>query len=266
MDAERLHRPLLYLLPGMDAVERQHDLVYKRTDSQDLLLDVYRPAPPPTGGRLPAILFVHGGPLPVDLPLRPKDWGIYRSYGALAAAAGWAGVTFNHRFFALRDLPTAAADVASAIEYVRTRSDALGIAADRLAVWVFSGGGPLLAPILRERPPFVRCLVADYASLDLRDLPRQVADGVPDEVLHQFSPAAHLAEEQPPVLVARAGRDTPGLNGSIARFVEAALAANLDLTLLNHPRGRHGFDAEDDLPRTGEIIAATLSFVRAHLA
>jgi dienelactone hydrolase len=178
------------------------------------------------------VLFVHGGPVPPDLPLAPKDWGVYEGYGALAAASGLVGVTFNHRYFRLADLETAAGDVAGAIAYARAHADELGLDPDRLCLWAFSGGGPLLTPFLEESRPYLRCLVAYYAALDLRGLPRRV-----------------------PFLVARAGLDGPGLNGSIDRFVREALAANVDLTLLNHPRGHHGFDTRDDDPRTRGIVA-----------
>jgi hypothetical protein len=48
-------------------------------------LDVYRPAGS-DGGLRPVVIFVHGGPLPPDLQPTPRDWPIYRGYGALAAS------------------------------------------------------------------------------------------------------------------------------------------------------------------------------------
>ena len=74
-----------------------------------------------------------------------------------------------------------------------------------------------------------------------------------------------MSAGSPPVFVARAGLDTAHLNAALGRFVEAALASNAPLTLVNHPSGRHGFDVEDDVPRTHEVVAATLAFLRAQL-
>ena len=70
----------------------------------------------------------------------------------------------------------------------------------------------------------------------------------------------------PPVLVARAGLDHPSLNATIDRFIAAALARNAPLEAMNHPDGRHGFDILDDDPRTREIAARTIEFLRTHLA
>src|SRR5690348_890205 len=45
----------------------------------------------------PAIVFVHGGPLPEPVRPRPRDWPVYQAYGSMAAAAGLVGVTVDHR-------------------------------------------------------------------------------------------------------------------------------------------------------------------------
>ncbi len=74
------------------------------------------------------------------------------------------------------------------------------------------------------------------------------------------------ARHLPPMLVARAGLDSPSLNATIARFVDAALAGGAVLDLLNHPGGRHGFDILDDDERTKQIIRRTIAFLRDHLA
>jgi acetyl esterase/lipase len=268
MDVETLRRRLLYQIPEMAEAERRRDVSYRQVAGGDLLLDVYRPPSLAADARLPGVVFVHGGPIPADLPLQPKDWGVYESYGALAAASGLVGVTVNHRYFGFSHLETAAGDLSAAIGYVREHAAELLLDPDRLGVWAFSGGGALLGPILERPPPFVRCLVAYYAVLDLRDLPAEYAGGASPEVLRRFSPAAHLrgdAVGQVPIFVARAGLDHPGVNRAVDLFVQEALAANRNLTLANHPRGHHGFDIADDDPRTKEIIAATIEFVNANL-
>jgi len=69
----------------------------------------------------------------------------------------------------------------------------------------------------------------------------------------------------PPLFVARAGQDNPGLNATIDRFVQEAVARNAPLELMTHPTGRHGFDVLDDDDRSREIIARTLDFLKHHL-
>jgi dienelactone hydrolase len=134
-------------------------------------------------------------------------------------------------------------------------------------VWAFSGGGPLLAWLVRERPPFVRCLLAFYSMLDLRHL---VEPGHAEQAERatRVSPAAHLADGHavPPTFVARAGRDTPIVNASVDAFVRAALAGNAPLTLVNHPHGQHAFDVLDDVALSRDIIDQAMRFARQHLA
>ena len=111
-------------------------------------MNIYAPADLSGASRAPAVLFVHGGPIPSDF-MPPTQWGVFVSYGELAAASGLVGVTFNHRLFALTDYERSQADVAAAIDYVRNHAAELNVDADRIALWYFSGGGPLMAPIVR---------------------------------------------------------------------------------------------------------------------
>jgi acetyl esterase/lipase len=69
----------------------------------------------------------------------------------------------------------------------------------------------------------------------------------------------------PPIFVARAGLDVAPLNAVIDQFAAAALAANAPLTLMNHPQGKHGFDALNDDDRSREIIRAAIAFMHTHL-
>ena len=75
----------------MDKVRVQRDLVYD--PGSGLRLDAYAP---PRSGRYPVVVLLHGG-VPDDVPVRPKDWGLYRSWGKLLAASGFATVIPNQR-------------------------------------------------------------------------------------------------------------------------------------------------------------------------
>jgi acetyl esterase/lipase len=260
--------PIVYSIPGMDRTAVRRDVVYRTagetSDQTALLMDVYSP-----GGsektRLPAVVLIHGGPVP---NASPKDWGVFTSYGRLLAASGFAAVTFNHGFSGPERLLDAAADVDGAIANVRADADGLGIDPDRIALWAFSGGGPFLSAAMRDRPPFVRALVAFYAILDLRAKPPGASAAVTDEMRRDFSPLVHLGTEgtgMAPIFIARAGLDHPLLNGPMDRFIQEALARNLTLEVMNHATGRHGFDILDDDARSREIIARTLDFLKARL-
>jgi len=268
MDLEVLRKSLVYIVPGMEQAAVRAELRYHADADDALRMDVYLPPELLTGARRPGVLFIHGGPVPSDLPLRPKDWGVYRSYGRLMAASGLVGITFNHRYYGMDHLEQAAHDIETAIAYVRAHANDFNLDPDRLALWAFSGGGPFLSLALREHLPYVRCLVSYYALLDLRPFQGRAAGAVTDAVLHAFSPVAHLeagAAPAFPILVARAGQDQPTLNGTIDSFVQAALAANLPIELMNHLRGQHAFDILDADDRSREIIARTVTFVQMHL-
>jgi hypothetical protein len=83
MDIDVLRKPLVYAVPNMERAAVRVDLAYHAEAEQDaaLRMDVYLPPDVPPGARRPGVLFIHGGPIPADLALRPKDWGVYRSYG-----------------------------------------------------------------------------------------------------------------------------------------------------------------------------------------
>jgi acetyl esterase/lipase len=243
--AERdFSKPIVYQVDGMREVRVRRDVVYKREAGAELKLNIYAPARLSGDARVPAVFFVHGGPIPEQIT-PPTQWGVFISYGELAAASQLVGVTLNHRLYAPSDLERSQADVAAAIDYVREHAAELNVDAERVALWYFSGGGPLLSAVLRDRPAYVRCVLAFYAFLDVRQV-RAKGGGLP-------------------MFIARAGLDQPMINQSIDTFVQEALAGNAPLDLMNHPAGRHGFDILDDDERSCEIIARAVAFAQVHV-
>jgi acetyl esterase/lipase len=261
---EMVRMRVVLRVPGMDAVQVRRDLVYRTVAGEALHMDVYSPAGPPRAR--PAVVLVHGGPIPRT---GAKNMGVFVSYGEMLAASGCVAVTFDHRFLAPERLTDAGQDVEDLLSHVRTTADSLGVDPERLALWAFSGGGPLLTAGLRERPPWLRALVAYYAVLDLQLAPPGAENDLDPEVRRTFSAILGLGDDArsaPPILVARAGLDNAWLNDGIDRFVHAATAGGATLDLLNHPGGRHGFDILDDDPRSRQIIRRTFDFLRDHLA
>jgi dienelactone hydrolase len=232
-----------YRVPGMEHVAVRRNL-------GPLEFDLYSPAATPA----PCVILIHGGPVPPNLLTTPKDWGWFESYGRLLAASGMAAIMFNHRFFAPDMLPNAIADVQDLLTYVREHSEALNVDPDRLCLWVFSGGGPIISPFLRETPDAVRCVVAYYAALHA--------------AAPEFSPAIQISENTgrlPALLIARAGLDHPMLNQAMDLFIQNALKKNACIDVLNHATGQHGFDCKDDNARTRDILRRTIEFLHAQL-
>jgi acetyl esterase/lipase len=255
-------------LPDMKEARVTKDVVYKTVDGVDLTMDVYRPADADPAQSLPAVVLVSGTG-PWEMLREIKDWGVYVSYGELIAASGLVAVTFTHRSpGAPLSLNEVAEDVDDAVVHVRSEAGLLGIDADRLALWAFSGGPPFgLRTALRDRPSYIRCLVSYYGILDYRHVLDEVRLSSSEDP-EEFSPASYLedaARSFPPIFVMKAGQDHPGLNQSINRFVAAALASNVTLDLMTHPSGYHGFDVLNDDSRSREIIRRTLDFLEEHL-
>ena len=262
---ERVNRPVALTVPGMDRVQVLADRPYGPGDKAHRF-DAYLPER--GAGAAPVVLLVHGG-VGADVPFRPKDWGIYRSWGRLLAASGYVAIAFNHRLgFPDPMLAEADQDLTAILETVRAQARALGADPSRLALVAFSAGGPLLSRPLRQDLPGVRALAGFYPFLDLRKSPLHQKYLKPEAVT-AFSPAAQLrtsVARRKPFFLARAGKDAiPDILPGIDSFVAESLAAGTPLTLFNHPEAPHGFDHDPD-PRTREVLLAFLAFLETHLS
>jgi acetyl esterase/lipase len=264
--AERVMPSVVCRLPGMDTVTVHSNLKYSDVDNPFLLMDVYTPRSLSSDATLPMVMLIHGG---AGAQYKPKDWGFFQSWGRLIAASGMAAVMFTHRLgYPKPSLAEAALDLSNALDYIRSHAPSFNADPDRIGLIAWSAGGPLLSPAMQQRPPFVRCLLAFYAYLDIQRSPSHM-ENESIENLKSFSPISHLhgdSSSMVPFFVARAGQDEiPMMNDSIDRFVAAALAANAPLTCMNHPSGGHGFDNQNDDGRSREIVRAALAFLRAHV-
>ncbi|MFF7966494.1 alpha/beta fold hydrolase [Streptomyces sp. NPDC007903] len=191
----------------------------------------------------PAVVFVHGGPLPAGIRPTPRDWPTFTGYAALAAQLGAVGVTLDHRLHAPGDLARAAEDVSAAIDLVRAHPK---VDADRVALWFFSGGGPLAAPWLSAPPPWLRCLAASYPLLE--PLPGHGTDG------DRFRPTAAVrGAGRLPVVLTRVGLEDPVLDATVERFLDAAGECGAEVEVVAAPHCRHGFETLD---HTAEARAA----------
>jgi acetyl esterase/lipase len=202
----------------------------------------------------PAVVFVHGGPIPAELSPTPRDWPVYQAYGSLAAASGVVGVMVDHRLHTPASYPQAADDVVAAVDLARSDPR---VDADRVATWFFSGGGLLLTDWLRTPPPWLRCAAATYPLL--APLP-----GWPVEP--RFRPAeAVTAAGALPIILTRAGQEAERIAVTVAAFVTAAAASGANLSIIDVPDGHHGFDYLDHTAQSRAAVEQALDAVLTNL-
>jgi acetyl esterase/lipase len=263
--ARKVMMPVVYKVPGMEKVKIVPNLKYTKSDDPNILMDIYVPPDVAQTEKRPAVILIHGG---VKTEYTPKDWGVYTSWGRLIAASGFVGVTFTHRLeYPNKSLENAAQDVSAAINYVRTNADKYNVDKDGICLIAYSAGGPMLSLAMRGDMPYVRCLVGFYTFMDIQQSDYRRTET--PETVKAFSPITYLEKDAtkiPPIFIGRAGRDeVPTMDNSIDRFVNAALAKNIALTLMNHPQGVHGFDNQNDDERSREIIRSAIAFMQTHL-
>jgi acetyl esterase/lipase len=245
--------PVVYSVPGMADVRVREGLVYKSAEGSPLQFDLYAPAAASRAS--PAVILIHGGPIP---GLGARRWGMFTSYGRILAASGMTGIAFDHRFLGPDRLRDSVADVSDLVKHVRENAKTLGVDANRLALWAFSGGGPLLAAPLRERQNWLKLVVAYYGIME-------APGAASDDRYSAIAALGRDASNAPPIVVARAGRDDPAINSTIDRFLTAANTAGATVDLFTHPSGRHAFDILDAGDRSSQIIRRTLEVLRAQL-
>lgn len=218
-------------------------------------VDLHLPAAADGDGPRPAVLFVHGGPLPRDMVPPVRDWPLYVGYARLAASEGVVGAVVAHGLHATSDYPVAAADVAEALRVLRADPR---VDADRIAVWAFSGGGLLLSDHLAAPPSWLRCVAASYPVL----APLTGWIGVDP----RFAPAAVLPKAgRLPIVLTRVGLESPEIAATVAAFLTAADECGAALELVDVPHAMHGFDVHDPTDETREAVRRALSAVLAHL-
>ncbi|MFI1090987.1 alpha/beta hydrolase family protein [Streptomyces sp. NPDC020917] len=203
----------------------------------------------------PAVVFVHGGPLPADRRPTPRDSPTFLGYARYAASLGAVGVTLDHRFQDLSSLGRAAEDVAAAVDLARADPRVDG---DRIALWFLSAGGVLCADWLAAPPPWLRCVALTYPIL--APLPNWGLDST------RFHPVRALPSAGPlPLVLTRAGLEHPEIAATVDAFLAAAEDCSATLDLIDLPQAHHGFETLDHTPETRAAVHQAMTSVLHHL-
>ena len=217
-------------------------------------LDVYRPAKTKDAAEYPVVILVHGGPVPADLRPTPRDWPGFVGYACALTHHGLIAVTVDHRLYDTAAYPIAAADVRGAVEDTRALE---GVAAQRVALWFFSGGGLLATEWLADPPPWLRCVALTYPVLA-----SPPGWGVPSgfEPIPALGSVGGLA-----LLLTRVGREQPMIADTVAAFTTAAHAQGASLDIIDVADGQHGFDTLDHTDDSRRAVCQALSWVTSAL-
>lgn len=261
--SEMAKKPVVYKMQGMDGVRIRRDIQFQIAETGPLTMNLYSPPDATTTTRLPAVIFVFGySDVGAERAFGCKlqEMEAYISWAKLVAATGLIAITYvNHD--PVRDLD-------ALFGYVRENAAALGVDEKRIGLWSCSGNVPrALGALLEGGDPGVLCAALCYGCMLDLDGATGVAEAA--QKWHFANPTAGKTvrdlRADVPLFIARAGRDTPEMNQGIDRFTAQALAANLPVTVANHPTGPHAFDVLDDSETSRQIIRQILAFLRIHL-
>ena len=217
-------------LPPDSEVQVRRDVEYVKGAAGRALFDLYRPAR--AGAPVPVVVFVNG----IGAPWL-RGHVQYTSWPRAVTARGLAGIAMDSREASVDE------DVTRLVAFLGAHQAELGVDADRIALWSCSANVRRGLPLALRLGPGVRSAVAYYGSAEIESFP---ADR--------------------PVLLVRAGLDSPDLNRGIDAMAALGLRQNAPITVLNVAAGVHGFDLRDDDASARAAIRATLDFLEATLS
>jgi dienelactone hydrolase len=203
----------------------------------------------------PAVVFVHGGPVPPGLRPTPRDWPAFVGYGRYVAGLGAVGVTLDHRLHDLADYGRAAEDITAAVELVRADPR---VDENRVALWFFSAGGLLSADWLAAPPPWLRCVAATYPVL--APMPNWNLVG------SRFRPAVAVRTAgRLPIVLTRVGLERAEIAVTVEEFLAAAEECDAEVEVIDVPLGRHGFETAGSTERARHAVEHAVRSVLGHL-
>ncbi|HET9661343.1 MAG TPA: alpha/beta hydrolase [Thermomicrobiales bacterium] len=263
------------------------DVPFGEADGAPLLLDLLAPSPRPRG-RLPAVVWIHGG----GWESGDKRGGFSEACGPMLAQAGYAVLSVNYRLSDAALFPAQLHDVKAAVRWVRANADELAVDPDRIGVWGHSAGGHLAALVgtTGDRPELegasgsagvssrVQAVIALSPPTDFLEIPddwpfvepRRATEklvGGPleerAELVRMANPIAHIRPDAPPFLIVHGAADgvVPVEQGLALH--DALAAAGVDTRIEVLPDADHwfasasrGVTTADELLRIGQEAIA----------
>jgi acetyl esterase/lipase len=197
------------------------------------------------------VLLIHGVPYSAEGRALPSAWNIYRGYASQLANRGCVATVVDHSPDGRPDDDRSNSALSRAIAAVGAHAR---VDDGRVALWFFSGSGPLAAPFLQNPPQWLRCVGLTYPVLG--DSGLVTVYGV--HPLEAVKGARGL-----PVVMTVVGRELADVAPTQPPFIDAARAAGVGLEVIEVPNGRHGFDVLDHTDESRHALTAALAAVSA---
>ncbi len=215
-----------YPSPPESSYRVTKDVQYGTSGSDALRMDVYRPA---AAGRAPTLIFLNVA------SGENRAVPFYVAWAQVAASKGITAIIPDLR------RETVIEDAVKLVVHLsRQQQEDNGVDPSALAVYAGSGNVSYTLPFVQDaRSTMIKAAVMYYGAADVANFRLDL-----------------------PLLFVRAGLDRPPLNAMMARLASTAASQNAPVTLLNHPTGRHGFEAANNDDLTREVIDQTIEFVK----
>jgi acetyl esterase/lipase len=249
---------------GIPAITYSQPLHYR-----PLTLDVYMPAH--SNGKLPLIVYVHGGAWVTGTPRGKTVLGGWPQILAALSARGYVVAAVSYRLDGEAHFPAAILDVKTAIRFLRKNAARFGLDPARAAVWGPSAGGQLAALAA------VSCGVTAFETSSDSDVSDCVQGGVSWFGVHNFatvpvpkgntgpapylgcpkfqcskdklafgSPVTYVDPSDPPMLLIHGLADTLVAVSQTREFEASLRAAHVPVDMLLIPDVDHGFIGKTD--------------------
>ena len=216
-------------------------------------VDLYLPV---ATGPAPAIVLVHGGPLPAALTPRPRDWPVFQGYGGARRRPGRLRGDPRPRLpRTARRWPWGQPISAPPWNWsapIRASTPTGSHSGSSPAAGLLAGDW------LRNPPSWLRCVGLTYPLLG--ELPNWPLE-------ERWRADLAVAEAgRLPIVLTRVGREAPQIAVTVTAFTDAAEAAGANLEIIDVPNGRHSFDLLDHTDESRAAVQQAMTLVINALA
>lgn len=254
--------PLRHPLVSADVV-KEEVTIGQRADGSPVKITLSTPESE-SKDKLPVVLLVHGG-IPAEIKAPASVWQVYRDWGTVIAASGAAAVMYDHSLgVPKRELDLALNQLDEVLAWLAAEGEGRGLDTKRVSAIAFSAGGLLVPSLIEEKRPLaINRIVLFYPSTGI--VPGSPSEPLTSPELAQRMnlkrSAGVIATRGTPLLILRAGADQmKGLNALQDETIQALLAADAAVEVVNLPGAPHGFDSRLESAAVRRAIDQAIDF------